>query len=364
MPSHHSIQANQQIPSSSALYIIFGTQVGLDYLTFQRKLTQAVGQDAWIALLITALLIHLAIWWMFTLLNRQQADLATINKRLLGTWIGALFNTALIVYFLLICMMSIRLYSEIVRIWIFPTIHIWVLELILLLLSYYLVSGGLRVIAGFFMFSQLFIVLNGIFYFLRNYYHPTNLLPIMTHTIPEISQAVWSIIPSFMGVEALLMFYPYLNNGKKAQRWSHGANAITMTVYLIILVFTLMFFSQEQLKDEMWPTLTLFKFVEFPFMERVEFIGATFQLSRVTPILSLYLWSALQTSKQQFRFSKRRMLPVYLVIVFIGSLMFHDVQQVLKSYSIIGQVGFVLLFVYVPLLIIVTRWLPVKGKGL
>ncbi|MFD0589704.1 GerAB/ArcD/ProY family transporter [Paenibacillus sp. GCM10027627] len=362
MPAQPSIKASQQIPASSALYIIFGTQVGLDYLSFQRKLAQAVEQDAWIAIVIAALVIHLAIGGMFVLLNRQQADLATINKRLFGNALGACLNGLLIVYFLAICMLSLRLYAEIVKIWIFPTIHIWLLELILLLLSYYIVSGGFRVIAGFFLFSQLFVVLNGIFYFMREYYDPTNLLPIMTHSVPEFAKAAWVMTPSFMGIEALLLYYPYFKDGKKAQRWTHGGNAATLAVYMIILVFSLMFFSQGQLKEEMWPTLVLFKFVEFPFLERVEFIGATFQLSRVIPILSLYVWCAIHTSKQQFGWSKRKMLPVYLLIIWGGSLWFHDVDQVMSSYSVAGKAGLLLLLLYVPFLIVMSKWLPLKGR--
>lgn len=364
MSSAYRISAEQQVPSTSVIYVVFGTQVGLEYLTFQRTLTQYVGQDAWIAVIVMSLLIHLAIIWMFSLLNRQQADLATINKRIFGKWVGAVFNVALIVYFLGICMFSLRLFSEIVKIWIFPTLDIWVMELILLLLSYYIISGGLRVIVGFFMFAQIFIVLNGIFYFIRHYYHPLNLFPIGSHPIPEMAKAVWVLMPSFFGFEALLMYYPFLKDGKKAQKWTHVANASTTLLYLIILVFTLMFFSLGQLRDEAWPTLTLFKFVQFPFMERVEFIGATFQLSRLIPIVSLYIWSALQTTKRQFGLSKRKMLPVYLVIVFIGGLLFRDAEQTLSCYSIVAQAGFGLIFVYVPLLAIMTRWLRPKGAGI
>ncbi|UVI28776.1 GerAB/ArcD/ProY family transporter [Paenibacillus spongiae] len=361
MPSQHTIRPDQQIPPSSALYVVFGTQVGLDYLTFQRKLAQAVGQDAWIAVILAGLLVHAAIFWMFSLLNRQQADLATINKRLFGSWVGACFNSLLIAYFLLVCTVSLRLYVEIVKIWIFPTIDVWVMELILLLLSYYIVSGGLRVIVGFFMFAQVFVLLNGIFYFLRFYYHSSNFLPVLSHPLPDMVKAVAFLIPGYMGVEALLLYYPYFSNGRKAQKWTHWANAATLTVYLIIVGFSLMFFSLGQLKDETWPTLTLFKFVELPFMERVEFIGATFQLSRLIPILSLYLWTAIQMTRQQFGVAKRRMLPVYMAIVFIGGLMFKDAEQTLEIYSIVGQGGFVLLFVYVPLLALMSRWIHPKG---
>lgn len=252
--------------------------------------------------------------------------------------------------------LSVRLYAEIIKIWIFPDLKISILIFLLLLLAYYIVSGGFRVIVGFFLFAQLSIALIVIYVNLMPYYYPSNLLPVWSHNMTELFEASWSMLPSYLGIEALLIFYPFIKHGKKAQTWSHWGNVVTMVIYLMAFIFSIMFYSLEQLKEEQWPILTLFKFVELPFMERVEFIGASFQLFRLVPLLSLYAWMAIQSTKLQFHFSKRKTLPLALVLILVCSLAFKDTEKVMVFYRIASYFGFALIFLYVPILFLISKF--------
>lgn len=349
------IPDHMTIPPSSAFYLAFGAQAGLDYLTFQHRIAIISGQDAWIAIVLAALFMHIGIWFMYSLLNHQRTDLITINKRMFGSLVGGIINIALIVNFLFVSAMSVRLYAEIIKIWIFPDLQVGLLIFLLLLLAYYIVSGGFRVIVGFFLIAQLSLAFIVIYAVLMPYYHPSNLLPIWSHSFSKLFEATWSMLPSYLGIEALLIYYPFIKNGKKAQVWSNWGNAVTMVIYLMAFIFSIMFYSLGQLKEEHWPILTLFKFVELPFMERVEFIGASFQLFRLVPLLALYIWMAIQSTKIQFNFSKRKMLPISLVFAFVCSLAFKDIQQVMFFYRMASYFGFALIFLYVPLLAILSR---------
>ncbi|MBH5318414.1 GerAB/ArcD/ProY family transporter [Paenibacillus sp. GSMTC-2017] len=359
MKTEYKVPDHMTIPPSSAFYIAFGAQAGLDYLTFQRRLANIVGQDAWIAIIIAALCMHIGIWFMYCLLNREKTDLITINKRMFGNVIGGILNITLIFNFLIVAAMSVRLYAEIVKIWVFPDLQIGILISLLLLLVYYIVAGGFRVIVGFLLFAQISLAFIAVYAVLMPYYYPSNLLPIWSHKFTELMEATWSMLPGYLGIEALLIFYPFIKDGKKAQAWSHFGNIVTMIIYLMAFIFSMMFYSLGQLQEENWPILTLFKFVEFPFMERVEFIGASFQLFRLVPLLALYVWIAIQSTKLQFRFAKRKTLPLCLVIVFVCSLAFKDSEQTMFFYRTASYFGFALIFLYVPLLTLLSR---LKGR--
>ncbi|WP_054027902.1 GerAB/ArcD/ProY family transporter [Bacillus sp. FJAT-28004] len=356
MKTDYKVPDHMTIPPSSAFYLAFGAQAGLDYLSFQRRLAILVGQDAWIAIILAAIFMHIGIWFMYSLLNRQQTDLISINKRMFGSLIGGGFNIVLIINFLIISAMSVRLYAEIIKIWIFPDLQVGVLIFLLLLLAYYIVAGGFRVIVGFFLFAQASIALIVIYAILMPYYHLSNLLPVWSHSFTELFEATWSMLPGYLGIEALLIFYPFIKNGKKAQVWSQWGNTVTMVIYLMAFIFSMMFYSLGQLKEEYWPILTLFKFVELPFMERVEFIGASFQIFRLVPLLAMFVWMAIQSTKLQFNVSKRKTLPIFLILVLAGSLAFKDSQQVMAIYRIASYFGFALIFVYVPILALLSRF--------
>ncbi|MFE5318002.1 GerAB/ArcD/ProY family transporter [Paenibacillus sp. NPDC056579] len=362
MKAPYVVSETNTIPPYLVLFLVFGAQVGLEYLSFQRKLANTVGQDSWIVVIIAGALLHVSIRFMFSLLNRHNTDIVTINKQCFGSIAGGIINTALIVYALVVCALSVRLYAEIVRLWIFPDLGIWKIILVLLILIYYIVSGGFRVLVGFFVFAQLSVVLIITYYFVRNYYHPSNLLPVWTHSAADMAQGVLVLAPSFMGVEALLFYYPFIKKGYAAQLWAHLGNAATVLIYLMAIIFCLMFYSLGQLMDEPWPILGLFKFVELPFMERVEFIGASVQVFRLIPLLALYVWIAIQSCKLQFNLKKKIMLPVCLATVLGISMWFQGLDEIQRIYPVIGLAGITILFIYVPLVGMISRWLISKRQ--
>lgn len=139
--------------------IVHAMLFGIDFLFVSVKPIDIAGQDAWMAVLLCSLGIHIVIAMMYGILNRHRTDLINIHIRLFGTWIGMLLNLLFAVYFLFISVYQVRLFIEIVQVWVFPDLETWSLALILLLIAYYIIAGSFRVIVGIGMFSLLNTIL-------------------------------------------------------------------------------------------------------------------------------------------------------------------------------------------------------------
>ncbi|WP_373463677.1 GerAB/ArcD/ProY family transporter [Paenibacillus sp. V4I9] len=85
-----------------------------------------------------------------TRFTSRKGQISRLRKRI---WAGRGLNFIFIVYFLLDASFQIRLFIEIIQVWLLPDLETWPLALVLLLLVYYIVAGGFRVIVGICMFS-------------------------------------------------------------------------------------------------------------------------------------------------------------------------------------------------------------------
>lgn len=172
-----------------------------------------------------------------------------------------MLSVFLIIYFVLLGTMVLRSFIETIQVWIFPQMQTWVLGLVLLLLAHYVVSGGFRVIVGICVFSLVQYMLLPTYGFLASYLHFSNLTPVFEHSFTDLIKATGQITFSYLGVEILLICYPFIKNPNESQKWVQAANFVTTLFYLSIIIFSLAFYSRDQLSNEVWPTLTMFKFV-------------------------------------------------------------------------------------------------------
>jgi spore germination protein (amino acid permease) len=335
-----------------AFFIIHSIQFGLGYLSFQRGLVQIVGQDAWVAVLITGISFHIVIWMMYQILDTHQGDLVYIHRKLLGKWMGGLLSIFFIAYLLLLGSTVLRTFIELVQVWVFPELKTWVLGLVLLVLAYYIVLGGFRVIVGVCFFSLLNYILFSTYALFTKDFHFSNLTPILQHSIMDIVKSTKHMAYSYLGVEILLICYPFIKTPSKSKKWVYFANIATTILYLITVILTLAFCTQKQIIKEFWPTLAFFRNVQLPTFERFEFIGISFQLLRVFPILSLSLWAASRATKLLFTVKQYAVIPVFLLVIFIIICLMPDHRSINAVSSFVSTAGLYLVYIYIPFLYI------------
>ncbi|MGO4544093.1 GerAB/ArcD/ProY family transporter [Paenibacillus sp. 2TAB23] len=272
--------------------LILTMQFGPEYLNMTTKPILLVGQDTWISVILCGLLFHVVIWMIYQVLNRNETDLVHIHHKFFGKLAGGGLNFIFIVYFLIKASFQLRLFIEIIQVWLFPDLQTWPLAFVLLLLVYYIVAGGFRVIVGICLFSLLRNLTLISLIFTANYFHINNLFPVFDHSMKDIIKASMDFTFPYLGVETLFFCYTFIKNPKKSQKWAHIANGFTTGYYLLTVIISLLLFKPEQLSNEIWPQLTKYKFIQFPFIDRFEFIGAVSQILWVIPIICFSLWAS------------------------------------------------------------------------
>ncbi|SDW06687.1 GerAB/ArcD/ProY family transporter [Paenibacillus sp. CF384] len=358
--------AMEQARLTVSPYLVFplvhSMQFGSEYLDMSIKPIQFAGNDTWISVLICGLFFHIIIWMIYGILNGNKTDLLQIHQRFFGKFVGRGLNMIFIVYFLLHASLLIRLFIEIVQVWLFPELATWLLALVLLLLVYYIVSGGFRVIVGICFLSLLRHLLILAMLFTAGYFHFNNLSPVMDHSLNELLLATKELTFPYVGVEMLFFVYTFIKTPEKSHKWAQLANLITTLSYLVVVLFSLLLFKFEQLSNQLWPQLTKYKFVKFPFIERFEFVGASAQIFWVIPIICLCLWASSRAVKVMFSVKQRTVLPICLVVVFAAVSMIAGRNQVEALQALLAQIGFYMIFAYIPFMYLVDM-VRVKVKG-
>jgi spore germination protein (amino acid permease) len=329
-------------------FIIHSIQVGIGIQGFQRIIFLEAKQDAWISVIIAGLFTHVVVMIMIkTLQLYRPTDIYGIHNEVYGKWIGKIVNSLYIVYCLWMFVIVLINYIEVMQTWVFPIVPTWIFSISILLLVIYGVSGGLRVIVGASFFSIILSVwmLGFIGFPIRfaDYHH---LLPVMESSITSILKGTHKMTLTVIGFEILYVVYPFLKEREKVSKFAHLGIAGTNLLYLIVILITITYFSPGQLENTIWPTLSLFKIVKLPFIERTEYVAVSFWLLIILPNLMLYFWAAIRGVRRTFEKKRKGLIWVFSFVIFFVSLFFNSRSKINQFNDLFASMAFYITFCY------------------
>ncbi|KAB7706984.1 GerAB/ArcD/ProY family transporter [Bacillus aerolatus] len=339
----------RQVSPFFVFYLITSAQIGMGILSLPRYIVKSAGQDAWIAIIITALSIHVILWMVYQILNKGTNDITVTHKELFGKWLGGLLSLALIVYLLLVAASTLRGYIEMIQVWIFPQLDTWYMALILSALVYVYVIGGFRVVVGICCLSFIFnFPLIVTLWFPLQDAQFSHLFPVFDHSAAEILSASKKMTLYFSGFETIFFFYPFIKNARSSQKWAQYGAAFTTFIYLAVTIISIMYFNKNQLIQTIWPTITLWKVVDFPFLERFEYLNLAIWLFNILPSTCLFIWAATRGIKQLFTVKQKHSLIVLLVIISVAAVLLKDREQIQQLNTMLSSVSFYVMYAYIP----------------
>jgi spore germination protein (amino acid permease) len=276
------------------IFVVHSMQLGVGIQGFQRIIYLEAKHDAWISVILSGVASAIVGFVMVkTLSAYASADLYGIQYDVFGRWLGNSMNILFVLYCLGGFHVIVRNYIEVIQAWIFPELPNWFLSLTLVFLAFYGLNGGLRTIVGLSFFSvtlSLWLVL-----LLTYPFQFTNwdyLFPFFESSVTEILKGAKQMTFTIIGFEVIFVIYPFLKEKDKVHRHMQYGLLFTTILYLGLMVVSLAYFSGGQLERTIWGTLSLFKIVRFPFIERFEYVAITFWVLLILPNLMFYLWSA------------------------------------------------------------------------
>ncbi|USK31320.1 spore germination protein (plasmid) [Bacillus sp. CMF21] len=335
-------------------------------LNFQRELAEHAGYNAYISVVLVGISIHLILWMIYKILrsNQEGLDVTAINKTCFGKIAGNIINFAIVLYFYFGAYIKFRAYIEVIQVWVFPSVEMIIICTLLVLLLYYTVSGGLRSVTGLSFFGLLISIIHVIpeFSLVLPYTHPLNLMPLFNHSITDILLSSKSMIYQYMGLEALLLYYPFIKSPAKSQKWAHLTVFFLTLMYLMIIIITFMYFSEGQLREILWPTLYMLKILEGPVLQRVEYLAISMWLIKMVANISLFLWAACRGMKNVFQIKPRASLIAFLVGFLILEYFLKD-PNIFRWIEFYSDVGLYFIYGYIPIMFVVTQIRKNWNKG-
>lgn len=339
-------------------FLIYSSLKGVGVLSFQRIIAKYAEQDAWISVIITGLSIHIIIWMIYKMLSPSK-DILQIHQFCFGKLFGGILSCLLIVYFILLSTTELRTYIGILQLWVYPY-QTWEIGLLLVVVIYYIVSGGFRVLTGlcFFGFVVGSILVLLLFYPLKHA-EVNNLLPVFNHSFIDILKSSKSASFLFVGFETLLIYLPFIKDPQKSKKWAHLALLYTTFVYLLISIVTILYFSQGQLLLTLWPTLTMTRIIEMPMLERFEYIFIFTWLLVIIPAICIPIWSCTRILKKMINIKPKISLLFILTIIIIISILIDERLELEALGDLRSEISFYFIYGYIPILFILFL---IKGK--
>ncbi|WP_254660843.1 GerAB/ArcD/ProY family transporter [Bacillus sp. FJAT-27225] len=360
------IPEKYQVSTFFTFFLVHTMQFGIGVLGFQRIIAVEAGYDAWISVIVAGLLIHPILWMAFKMMSIAEGDIVSIHQYAFGNTVGKLLTIPFIVYCILTSITTLRTFIEVVQVWMFQDLSTFWFGLAFLLLTVYIIYGGFRTVTGIVFFS---VILPSYILVMFLYTIPfsdfTNLLPILDHSVKDLAKASTKMSLTYIGWELILVYLPFIKNGQQSQKFAHWGLLLTTFIYTYITIISFAFFSQGQLERTVWATLSMFKIVEMPFVERFEYVGiATWGLI-ILPNICLGIWAATRCLKRAFQVRQKNGVIGVSLVCLIVSVLLTGRGKVDMINTVTGQVGLWFNFAYLPLLflaVLVARKVKKRAK--
>ncbi|KPL60224.1 GerAB/ArcD/ProY family transporter [Rossellomorea vietnamensis] len=362
MKIHVHPQPQSLLNAFMVMFIIHSVQMGVGIQGFQRIIYMDAGHDAWISVILSGIVTCLIGFVMVKTLNYyESSDLYGIQRDVYGKWLGTCMNVLYVLYCMGALIVIIRNYIEVLQAWVFPEVPTWFISLTIMMLVLYGVLGGFRIIAGVSFFSVFlsFWLLSLLGYPIQ-FSHWSNLLPILEANATEILKGAYSMTFTVIGFELIYSFYPFIKEKRKVHRYMLIGLLYTTLLYVAVMLISLSYFSGGQLERTIWGSLSLFKIVRVPFIERFEYVAITFWLLIILPNLMLYLWSASRGLARIFGKKREKGIIWVLSLLLFGCIqLLITRQQINLLNNYFAQIAFIVVYCY-PLLLFLLVWMKKK----
>ncbi|MFP5199991.1 MULTISPECIES: GerAB/ArcD/ProY family transporter [Bacillus] len=348
--SSSSVKEKFQVSPFFVFFLINANQVGVGILNFQTNLVRSMNNDGWIAILISGISVNVMIFLIYLMFKKAPSDeFVHITQFVFGKWIGQLFNILYILYFSSLSLTVLVHYMDVIHVWLFKEIPGFLFAGVLLVLVYYIHTGGFRTIAGWAFFSIILTYwMTFICFYVMKYSHIRFMFPMFDHTFSQLVMGVKDASLPMFGFGTLLVYYPFIKKAQTSQKFAHMGALFTTCLNLLVFLVSIAYYSSAQLTLTKWPTLTLTSIVKLPFIQRFEFIEVSLWLLLIIPNIAIPLWAASRMAKQVFHTSQRVTLIGLSILIlmmfsfFEGATSFEAFNQWVEYSGYILIYGFIL----------------------
>jgi spore germination protein len=264
------------ITSKQLLFTLISCMLGAGILSLPRVTAEAVGQDAWLAVILGGIIPFVSIWLSNKVVCRHPGlSFTALTEILAGKWAGKILSAVFVIYSVIASAAILRVFTEVITMFLLPRTPILLKIMLGLAVSAYMAGSGIKVLGRLNEF--LFYVLIPTLFFsipaVIKYSDIHYLMPVLNNSITEYSKAAFTTGFAYSGFETIIVFAPYVLKKRETLKAAMLALIITITIYLYAVITAVTVFGPELVKMFTWPALRLLSVTEIPVLERIEFIA-------------------------------------------------------------------------------------------
>ncbi|QAY67966.1 GerAB/ArcD/ProY family transporter [Paenibacillus protaetiae] len=273
-----------------------GFQVSVTFLELPRDLAKGAGTDGWMSIVLACLIstcISIAV--IKVMQHSPDGTILDLLNRSMGKFAAKTAAFLFMCYYLMLSVFGIVLAGLITKLWLLPSMYIYIFALLVLLPAFQIAQHGVQVISRYAELVAIMSVWIPFVYALTlKRAHWLYLLPLLSEGIYPVLETTREMVPPLLGIVLPFFLYPHLKNKERAVAGVVAANALSCFIYLFITIACFVYFSPEEMITAVDnPSISVLKTVEFKFIERVEvpFIAFYLLVFSLSWIPSLYLMS-------------------------------------------------------------------------
>lgn len=358
---------NDKITVPQTVALIVTTILGTGILSLPHEVAKAVGSDGWILVLlggITTLIISFIIGSL--VMRFPQDTFIEYSRKTVGKFLSYPLSALLAIHYVLITSLSLRIFAEVMNVFMLPRTPMEFIILTQMLTSLYLVRYGVEPVARLseILLPILIIPIFAMYVIAFPKADFSELLPFMATPLIKMAKGIFFTLFSFLGFEILLVVAPYMRSPKRIY-WSLFASiGIVTLIYFFIVVVVFATMGVENTKMLMWPSMSIIRTLTAPggIFDRMDALAmALWTIAAFTTLNSFYFAAVLAFAHiagfKEFKPLTSLLFPwIYLVAVLPPGTL-----SVIKWANLMGFLG-VLVSVVVPGLILLLSSQK-KGKS-
>lgn len=322
---------NEKLHSSQIVFIVYMIQSGVTIFALPRIVAEAYGTNGWVGLIIMSAIVCMNLYFIYLVYKKGD------GRSVFEIWEKKITKVLLFpVYFLMIgfslilAIMITNNYALLIKLMLFKEVHLSVLVSIILIIVLFLLNKGVYNVAKV---TSVFFFIIILYVFLIPAVLPDFQFTRMTTHFFKGDLDIWhgsvKVYTAFLGYSIILFLFPFMEKNCRLGRAMYIGHFLTTAIYLFICIVSFGFFSFEQLKNTLYPTLMLLKYVQTPVIERIE--NVTFSAFLLSTIIttSYYYWLAVEFLKRFFKKANESQLIFSVILLtFIISLFVEKKREI------------------------------------
>ncbi|MBM7624227.1 GerAB/ArcD/ProY family transporter [Sporohalobacter salinus] len=354
-----------QLSSNQLMFIIIQVCVGIGILSLPRAISSTSKQSSWLSIIIGGLMWVAAVFIMYKLGSLFPKDtIIEYSPKILGKFLGSIIGISYFAYSTFAAAIIARLFITVLTRYILPQTPVLVTIIILILTCLYSSSLGFKTMARLHQF--LFFALVPTFLLLIPASFKIDLLnlqPVFNTGIKSILKGSYDTMSSYLGIEIILLIFPFVKQKKKAFKYSVIGIVTVMLTYLYIVIINIGFFGSDTLQHMIWPTINILKAIRIPFFGRLEFLFIFFWIAIVFTTVQAYCHRASYSLTQLFNWEDHRLSNFILfpIIISLASIP-DDIWEAFNYINLVDHLGTILAFVIPSSMLLIAKLRGVKGN--